>query len=51
MAGKKRSGWLKWLLIGVILASAFVLWLVAFRPRYGRRVTPDEASAAISSSA
>jgi hypothetical protein len=36
---------------GVILASAVALWLVAFRPRYGRRMTPDEASAPISSSA
>jgi hypothetical protein len=42
---KLSYGWL------VIVVGAVVLWLVAFRPRYGRRTTPDEASAAISPSA
>jgi len=41
---KLSYGWL------VIVVAALALWLVAFRPRYGRRTTPEAASAATSSS-
>ena len=35
----------------VIVVGAAVLWLLAFRPRYGSPIAPDAASPAISSSA